>query len=119
MANVQTYKQMLREIIREQGSPETFKPSQVALDNAQLAIALVEYDHIVTEAADEGRKHLLNLLSGLVPPMAGLTAYEEIGFIWCGNMRDHALRLVRQDAELLADEMANEERVDHEFEVTA
>lgn len=111
-----TYREMLRELVQDSG----FNPARLQLDDAQLAIALTEYDHILVETADRASPHVLDLLSGRLAPTPGLRGVsEEIGILWRALAREHAEISVRRDAELLADEMAEEERIDNEFEVHA
>jgi hypothetical protein len=116
-ANQKVYRMMLRDLVREQGEPEAFSPSRLQLNDVQLAVALTEYDHILLEAAERASAHVMNLLSGRLAPVSGVSLTEEMGILWRGLAREHAELLVRRDAELLADEMASDERIDNEFEV--
>jgi hypothetical protein len=120
------YKRMLRDIVRDQGHPESFRANAVRLDDKQLAIALKEYDDTLPEVAGEIEEQVRHCLeygkrSGFVQmvALADLTDNEAtalaVGAALIAACRNRVIKSVRRDLELKADEMAAEDRTDATF----
>jgi hypothetical protein len=121
------YQDMLRDVVRDQGAPESFRANAAQLTYEQLAIALREYDDVMPEVAGEIAESVRDCLkfgkaSSFVQlfPIADLTNDEAIalaiGVSFVAGCRRRVMSSVRRDLELKASDMEIEDRTDAEVE---
>jgi|AGTN01.3.fsa_nt_gi hypothetical protein len=114
------YKRMLRDIVRDQGAPESFRANAVRLSDEQLAIALREYDDALPEVAVDIAESVAMCLrdprNSFVQMLQAKSAYEAIGLSLVAGCRLRLTPLVRRDLELAASDMEMEDRTDAEVE---
>ncbi len=117
---MKSYKQMLRDIVRDHGDPETFSANAVRLSDEQLAIALTEYDDTVPEVAAEIREQVALCLrdprNTFVQMLRSQSHFEAIGLSLVAGCRNRLTPLVRRDLELAASDISMEDRIDAEVE---
>jgi hypothetical protein len=114
------YKRMLRDIVRDYGSPESFSPNGVRLNDEQLAIALAEYDDTLPEVAVEIAEGVCHCLkdpkNSFVQMLGSQRPYEAIGLSLIAACRNRLTPVVRRDLALMASDMEIEDRTDAEVE---
>jgi len=103
------YKELLREIVHDQGDPEFFDFTilrRAGLTDEQLVIVLRHHDHVMPEVVGDHHETMLSML----PTREGL---KNVIRTLC---EIRALAAMKSDLESAAADMALETEEDHEFE---
>lgn len=109
-----TYETMLRDIVRDQGAPEHFNANRVKLSDAQMEVALKEYDHVIGEVADEVQESIRMCLRDPRNSFALMhkSNYEAIGAVLVAGCRERITKRVKLDLICAANDIAMQDDLD-------